>query len=32
MEIKSPINLEDYLNQVIYYLGMINSGTVQKVG
>jgi hypothetical protein len=32
MEIKSPVNIEDYLNQVIYYLGMINSGTVQKVG
>jgi hypothetical protein len=32
MEIKSPVNTEDYLNQVIYYLGMINSGNVQKVG
>jgi hypothetical protein len=32
MEIKSPVSIEDYLNQVIYYLGMINSGTVQKVG
>lgn len=31
MEIKKPIDVEDYLNQVIYYLGMINSGTVQKV-
>ena len=31
MEIKSPVNVEDYLNQVIHYLGMINSGTVQKV-
>jgi hypothetical protein len=31
MDIKSPINVEDYLNQVIHYLGMINSGTVQKV-
>jgi hypothetical protein len=31
MELKNPVNVEDYLNHVIYYLGMINSGTVQKV-
>lgn len=31
MEVKSPVNVEDYLNQVITYLGMINSGTVKKV-
>ena len=31
MELKSPVNIEDYLNQVVYYLGMINSGTVKKV-
>ena len=31
MEVKSPVNVEDYLNQVILYLGMINSGTVKKV-
>lgn len=31
MELKKPINTEDYLNQVMHYLGMINSGTVQKV-
>jgi hypothetical protein len=31
MEIKSPVNVEDYLNHVIHYLGMINSGKVQKV-
>jgi len=30
LEIKNPANMEDYLNQVIHYLGMINSGTVQK--
>jgi hypothetical protein len=31
MELKYPVNVEDYLDQVIHYLGMINSGTVQKV-
>jgi hypothetical protein len=31
MELKNPVNIEDYLNQVIFYLGMINSGTVKKV-
>jgi hypothetical protein len=31
MELKKPVNIEDYLNQVMHYLGMINSGTVQKV-
>lgn len=31
MEIKKPVNLEDYLNQVVHYLGMINSGSVQKI-
>ena len=31
MELKSPVNVENYLNQVIHYLGMINSGTVKKV-
>jgi hypothetical protein len=31
MEVKNPVNVEDYLNQVMHYLGMINSGTVQKV-
>ena len=28
MELKSPVNVEDYLNQVMHYLEMINSGTV----
>jgi len=31
MDLKKPVNVEDYLNQVMHYLGMINSGTVQKV-
>jgi hypothetical protein len=31
LELKKPVNVEDYLNQVMHYLGMINSGTVQKV-
>ena len=31
LELKSPVNIEDYLNQVIHYLGMINSETVKKV-
>jgi hypothetical protein len=28
MELKNPVNVEDYLNQVVHYLEMINSGTV----
>jgi hypothetical protein len=28
MDFKSPVNVEDYLNQVVHYLEMINSGTV----
>jgi hypothetical protein len=28
MDLKSPVNIEDYLNQVVHYLEMINSGTV----
>lgn len=31
MELKNPVAVEDYLDQVVHYLGMINSGTVQKV-
>jgi hypothetical protein len=31
MELKNPVNIEEYLNQVVHYLGMINAGTVQKV-
>ena len=31
MELKNPVKVEDYLNQVVHYLGMINSGTIQKV-
>ena len=31
LELKSPVNIEDYLDQVIHYLGMINSETVKKV-
>jgi hypothetical protein len=30
MELKKPINIEDYLNQVIHYLEMIDSGNVKK--
>lgn len=30
MELKKPVNVEDYLNQVIHYLGMIDSGNVKK--
>jgi hypothetical protein len=30
MELKSPVNVEDYLNHVMHYLGMITSGTVKK--
>jgi len=30
MEVKHPVNIENYLDQVIHYLGMINSGSVQK--
>jgi hypothetical protein len=28
MDLKSPVNTEGYLNQVVHYLEMINSGTV----
>jgi hypothetical protein len=28
MEIKNPVDIENYLNQVVHYLEMINSGTV----
>lgn len=28
MDLKSPVNVEDYLNHVVHYLEMINSGTV----
>jgi hypothetical protein len=28
MDLKGPVNIEDYLNHVIHYLEMINSGTV----
>jgi hypothetical protein len=31
MEIKGPVNVENYLIQVMHYLEMINSGTVKKV-
>jgi hypothetical protein len=31
LELKNPVNVEDYLNHVIHYLEMINSGTVKKV-
>jgi hypothetical protein len=31
MELKSPVDLDNYLNQVIHYLEMIKSGTVKKV-
>ncbi len=30
MEIKGPVNIENYLLQVMHYLEMINSGTVKK--
>jgi hypothetical protein len=30
MEIKKPVNIEDYLNNVVNYLEMINSGTRKK--
>jgi hypothetical protein len=30
MELKNPVNVEYYLDQVVHYLGMINSRTVQK--
>jgi hypothetical protein len=30
MEIKKPVDVENYLNQVIHYLDMINSGAVKK--
>jgi hypothetical protein len=28
MDLKGPVNVEYYLNQIVYYLEMINSGTV----
>jgi hypothetical protein len=31
MELKSPVNVEDYLTHVIHYLELINSGTTKKV-
>jgi hypothetical protein len=31
MEIKKPVDLDNYLNQIIQYLEMINSGTVKAV-
>jgi hypothetical protein len=30
MEIKNPVNIDDYLTQVMHYLNMINSETVHK--
>jgi hypothetical protein len=30
MEIKNPVNIDDYLAQVMHYLKMINSDTVKK--
>jgi len=30
MEIKNPVNVENYLDQIIHYLGMINSEPIQK--
>jgi hypothetical protein len=29
MEIKEPVNVENYLEQIVHYLEMINSGTVK---
>jgi hypothetical protein len=31
MEIREPINVESYLNQIIHYLEMINSGEANKI-
>jgi hypothetical protein len=31
MEIKNPVDIDNYLIQVIEYLEMINSGTVKTV-
>jgi hypothetical protein len=31
MEIKRPVKIDNYLNEVLHYLEMINSGTVIKV-
>ena len=28
MDLKDPVNVEDYLNHIVHYLEMINSGTV----
>jgi hypothetical protein len=30
ISMKSPVNLENYLEQVLYYLDMINSETAKK--
>jgi len=30
MDLKNPVNLEEYLDQVMHYLGMINSGTLKN--
>jgi hypothetical protein len=30
MELKKPVHVENYLNQVVHYLEMINSGTTKK--
>ena len=30
MELKSPVNIEHYLEQVMHYLSIMNSGTVKK--
>jgi hypothetical protein len=27
MDLKNPVNVEEYLNQVVHYLEMIKSGT-----
>jgi hypothetical protein len=31
MDMKKPVDLENYLNQIMHYLEMINSGTYKKV-
>jgi hypothetical protein len=31
MEIKNPVDIENYLNQIVQYLTMINSGTAKTV-
>jgi hypothetical protein len=30
MELKKPVHVENYLDQVVHYLEMINSGTTKK--